>query len=329
MWSWTLLIPFISLGAISFTATYLVVPWLIRALVRREITEKDLHRLGFPKVPTMGGVAVFAGFAAAMTLSAILQMDYRLLFAIFLSGTLAVLAGAVDDLFRFSRTSLVLLTFLISIPVITFRAGTTLVYLTPIGPADLGWFFWLLVPFGFAFLMNGVNIYAGFNGLEVALGFVSSISLGICALFYGSLESAAALFALAGGLLAFLKWNWLPARVFVGNSGTMLMGAVLAASIIAGTIKIVGVIALFPYVINFILRARDRFKSSVADVEILPNGSLRNGRLSALWAFFMYRSPAEERTVVLRCVVVQVIFSLAAVIFAYYHAGLLISLART
>ena len=322
LFSWVLLTEFIALGAVSFAATYLLVPWLIAALVRRGIVEKDLHRAGYPGVPTMGGFAVFAGFAAAMTLSALLQLDYRLLFVMFLSGTLAVLAGAVDDLFRFRRTSLILLTFLISVPVITFRAGSTLVYLTPLGPADLGWAFWLLVPFAFAFLMNGVNVYAGFNGLEVGLGFVSSLSLGVCALIYGSLESAAALFALAGALLAFLKWNWVPARVFVGNSGTMLIGAVLAASIIAGTIKIVGVIALLPYVLNFILRARDKFKSTVADVQLLPNGTLRNGSVSALWALFM-KSPATEGALVIRCILIQVIFGLAAIVFAHYHAGLL------
>ena len=329
MIQWTLLISLISLGAVSFAVTYLVVPWLMNALIRREITEKDLHRQGFPMVPTMGGVAVFAGFAAAMTLSAVLQMDYRLLFAVFLSGTLAVLAGAVDDLFRFSKASLVLLTFLISVPVITFRAGTTLVYLTPIGPADFGWFFWVLVPFAFAFLMNGVNVYAGFNGLEVGLAAVSSISLGICSIFYGSMESAAALFALSGALLAFLKWNWFPARIFVGNSGTLLIGAVLAAGIITGTIKIVGIIALFPYIINFILRALDRFRSTVADVEVTPDGTLKNGKLTALWACFMRRSPTEERTVVFRCILIQCVFGLLAVVFAYYHAGLVAALVGT
>ncbi len=304
-------------------ATYLIMPWLINALTRAGIVGEDLHKQGKPKVPRMGGIGVFVGFAAAMTVSAVLGLDYRLMFAIFLSGTLAVLAGAVDDLFKFGKTSLVLLTFLISLPVITFRAGTTLVYLTPIGPADFGWFFWLLVPFAFAFLMNGVNVYSGFNGLEVGLGIVSAISLGVCSLFYGSLESAVALFAMSGALLAFLKWNWYPARIFIGNSGTLLVGAVLAASIIAGTIKIVGVIALFPYFVNFVLRARDRFVSTVEDVEVMADGTLRKGKLTALWAVFMRAAPAEERKVVVRCILMQVIFGLLAVVFAYYHASLL------
>lgn len=292
-------------------------PRLIEALRRAGLTGKDLHKRGTPLIPRMGGVGIFAGFAAAMTFSPILQSDYRLLFAIFLSGTLAALAGSVDDLFKLGKVTLVALSFALSLPVLTFQAGSTLVYLTPIGPADFGWFFWLLVPFAFAFLMNGVNIYAGFNGLEAGLGVVASLSLGVCALIYGSLVSAVALLSLGGGLLAFLKWNWFPAKVFIGGSGTFLLGAVLASSIIAGSIKVVGIIALFPYVINFILRAGDRFKWSVG--KTLPDGRVTSRKRNALWALFMYRSKRTERYVVLRCILIQVIFGAAAIVFAYFH----------
>ncbi|MGA2460005.1 MAG: hypothetical protein ABSF82_01090 [Candidatus Bathyarchaeia archaeon] len=315
-------LPLIALSVVAFLLTYLLMPWLIAALTRAGIVGEDLHKQGTPKVPTMGGIGIFVGFAAAMTLSAVLQLDYRLMFAIFLSGTLALLAGLVDDLFKLGKMTLVVLTFLISMPVVAFRAGSTLVYLTPFGPADFGWFFWLLVPFAFAFLMNGVNIYAGFNGLEAGLGIVSCVSLGICALIYGSLESAAALLALSGSLLSFLKWNWVPARIFIGGSGTYLLGAVLASSIVAGTIKVVGVIALMPYIINFILRALDRFTWSVG--ETLPGDKVRSTKRNALWALFMHNHPTKEQNVVRNCLMVQILFALGAIAYAYYHVNFVI-----
>lgn len=311
----------LALAAIGFGATYITIPWLIRALNRAGITGRDLHKINTSEVPRMGGIGVFVGFAVAMTISALLQLDYKLLFAIFLSGTLAVLAGIVDDLFKLSKTTLVALTFLVSTPIITFRAGSTLVYLTPFGPADLGWFFWILVPFAFAFLMNGVNIYAGFNGLEAGLGIISTLSLGICALIYGSLESAVALLALSGGLLAFIRWNWFPSKVFIGGSGTFLLGAVLASSIIAGTIKLVGIIALFPYALNFTLRGLDRFTWSVG--ETMPNGKLISSKRNALWALFMHKRGIGERDLVIRCIAVQIIFGIASIVFAYFHANII------
>jgi UDP-N-acetylglucosamine--dolichyl-phosphate N-acetylglucosaminephosphotransferase len=314
---------------VAFLATHLIMPWLIAALRKAEITGRDVHKRGGPEVPTMGGIGVFVGFATAMTFSALLGLDYRLLFAIFLSGTLALVAGLIDDLFTLGKLALIVVTFLVSMPIVAFHAGSTLVFLTPVGPADLGWFFWILVPFAFAFSMNGVNVYAGFNGLEAGLGVVSSVSLAICAILYGSWESAFSLFALSGALLSFLKWNWYPAKVFIGNSGTMLLGAVLASSIIVGSIKVVGVIVFIPYMVNFLLRARDRFNSTVADVKVRQNGDLENRRLTALWGLFMYRSPVKETSLVSRCILTQLVFGIAAVIFAYYHVAFILPHIRT
>jgi UDP-N-acetylglucosamine--dolichyl-phosphate N-acetylglucosaminephosphotransferase len=319
---------FIPIGAlvavVAFIVTYAFTPWLIRALLRTSITVKDLHKKGRPDVPTMGGIGVFVGVAAALTVSGALNLDYRFMFAIFLSGTLAALGGIVDDLFKLSKVALVGVTLLVGLPVVAFQAGSTLVYLTPFGPKDLGWFFWALVPFAFAFLMNGVNIYSGFNGLEAGLALVSSVSLGACAFLYGSWESAASLFALSGALLAFLKWNWDPARLLIGNSGTLLVGAIMAASIVTGTIKVAGVIALFPYIMNFIIRAGDRFNSTVADAQVLPDGRLKMIKTTALWAVFIRRSPAPEKTVVIRCMLVQIAFGMSAVIFAYFRANFIV-----
>ena len=313
-----------SLAPISFLATYATMPWLIGALKKTRITAPDLHKPRRPPVPRMGGIAIFVGFATAMTFSALLGLDYRLLFAIFLSGTLALLAGLIDDLFELGKAAVICSTFLVSMPIVAFQAGSTLVYLTPFGPADLGWSFWLLVPFAFAFTMNGVNVYAGFNGLEAGLGVVSSFSLAICAIMYGSLESAVALFALSGALLSFLKWNWCPARVFIGNSGTMLLGAVLASSIIAGSIKIVGVVVFIPYLINFLLRARDRFNSTVAEVQLLQKGNLKKSHLTALWAIFIRRTPMKEPRLVTRCILTQVAFCTAAIVLAFYHVNFIL-----
>jgi UDP-N-acetylglucosamine--dolichyl-phosphate N-acetylglucosaminephosphotransferase len=284
----------------------------------------DLHKKGMPEIPIIGGIGCFAGLAAALTTAGLWSLDYRLLFAIFLSATLAALAGLIDDLFTLGKVALIVLTFLVSLPILAFHAGSTKIYLSPFGPQDLGSLFWVLVPFAFAFLMNGVNVYAGFNGLEAGLGLVSSFSLATCAVIYGSLESAVSLFALAGALLAFLKWNSFPAKVFIGGSGTFLVGAVLASSIIAGSIKVVGIIALFPYILNFILRARDRFTSSVADVETMPDGSLRKSGLTALWAVFIYGSSTNEQRMVNRCLALQILFGVVAILFAYYHVTFII-----
>jgi UDP-N-acetylmuramyl pentapeptide phosphotransferase/UDP-N-acetylglucosamine-1-phosphate transferase len=136
------------------------------------------------------------------------------------------------------------------------------------------------------------------------------------------LESAISLFALSGALLALLKWNSFPAKTFIGGSGTFLIGAVLASSIIAGSFKIVGLIALFPYIANFFLRASDKFTWSVG--ETLPNGTITSRKVNALWAIFMYNSSRSEQSVVSRCIALQIVSGALAILFAYYHVTFII-----
>jgi len=309
------------LSFFSFLVTYLLTPVLIRRLRKEGIVGVDLHKVAKPKVPEMGGLAVLVGFISATTLSGLVDLNVKFMLGIILTTTLGAVIGIVDDIISFDKKTHVILTLFIGIPIITFRCGYTFLYLTPLGPLDLGLFFWLIVPFITAFMTNGVNIYAGFNGLETGLGLITSFSLGICALLYGSFESAVSLLILAGALLAFLKWNLPPAKVLPGNCGSYLIGAVISASIIAGTMKLAGIMACLPYFINLLLRARDRFRWTVGETS--PRGLVYSQKINALWALFMYKKPVKEFTVVKRCWLVQAFFGLLALLFSYFHVTLI------
>ena len=305
-----LLLPFV-----SFVVTYALTPQLIARLERAEVTGRDLHRKETPKVPQMGGVSVFLGFAVALGFSGLMDLNDRYMFTILLSSCLGTIIGILNDLLSFGKKASVAATLMTGIPVAMFRTGSSVVYSTPLGHLDLGYVFWVLVPFAFAFVVNGVNIYAGFNGLEAGLALVTSFFLGISALLYGSIESALALLILAGSLLAFLRWNFFPAKVFIGDCGTYFIGTVLISAVVVGTIKIVGIIAFTPYLINLVLRARDRFSWTVGGIE--EKGRVVSGRLNALWAMFIYRHPLAEKRLVIYCIGLQSIFGMLALIFSY------------
>jgi UDP-N-acetylmuramyl pentapeptide phosphotransferase/UDP-N-acetylglucosamine-1-phosphate transferase len=103
----------------------------------------------------------------------------------------------------------------------------------------------------------------------------------------------------------------------LGNIGTYLIGAVLSASIIVGSIKVAAAIACFPYFINFVLRIKHRFMWTVGDT--LPNGLVKADGLVALWALFMQK-PTKERNVVLGCVTIQAIFGALAILYSIHYA---------
>jgi UDP-N-acetylglucosamine--dolichyl-phosphate N-acetylglucosaminephosphotransferase len=260
------------------------------------------------------------GFVAATTIAGLLPLEDKTMLAILLSSLLGVFIGLLDDLFTLSRTVLVALTFFAGIPVVTFGVGSPIIHSWPGGPLDMGPFFWILVPLTFAFLMNGVNIYAGFNGLEAGLGLITATSLGLSALILGSQESTLALLILSAVLLAFLRWNYSPAKIFPGNSGTYLIGAVLAAAIIVGDIRIAGVIAASPYIANFLLRLRHGFRWTVGETH--DEETVTAKKLDALWAIWIYRSPRRETHVVLLSWLLQLSPGIVAVAFSLHLGGL-------
>jgi UDP-N-acetylglucosamine--dolichyl-phosphate N-acetylglucosaminephosphotransferase len=300
-------------AVVSFTIT----PAFARKSSAAGLMGTDLHKPLKPQIPDLGGVAVAASFVAAMTVGGLLALNLVSVFVIFFTASLGAIVGLIDDLLDLSVPTHVFVTLLIGVPLVAYRAGSSVLGLTPWGPLDLGFLFWLIVPFITAFLTNSVNIYAGFNGLETGLAATTTIALGVSALIYGSIESAFALLALGGALVGFARWNILPAKILLGNIGTYLIGAVLSASVIVGSIKVAAAIACFPYFINFLLRIKNRFKWTVGDT--LPNGLVRAEGLIALWALFMQK-PTAERNVVLGCVAIQVLFGALAVLYSIHYA---------
>lgn len=84
---------------------------------------------------------------------------------------------------------------------------------------------------------NAVNLIDGVDGLGAGLGLVASAVLGLVAVGMGDIDGAVLLFALAGGCAGFLLHNREPARIFLGDSGSLLLGFVLAAVSVSGSTK--------------------------------------------------------------------------------------------
>jgi len=297
-------------AVLSFLTVALITPVVIRRCRELGFLSEDLHKPG-TMVPYLGGISILIGFLVGITATGFYGMDPKAGLAAALSGTLGGLIGLVDDLFRLNKRSLVLLSAMAGLPIVSFRVGSTVIY--ALGELDLGVLFWVLVPIGFCYLMNAVNIYAGFNGIEAGCGLVTSFSLMICSILYKSWDSAMELAALSGALAAFLLWNRYPSKIFPGNSGTYLMGAVLASSIVIGTIKTAGVIATAPYLINFLIRLRNRFTWTVGYVD--DSGVIRTKGLEALWSLWIGKGSSEVR-IFWKAVLFHSLFGVGAVLFS-------------
>jgi len=185
--------------------------------------------------PTMGGV-VFCGLAVlAWALLDHTRAGFVLVFAIVAGAAVGVLddlanIGGRGALGLLGRQKLVLQALVgVLIGVGLHRVGATAQVLPVLGNVDLGWGVLVLAALAVVAASNAVNLTDGVDGLAGWCSVLVFSALWALALHLGVRPAAVVSGALAGGVLAFLVFNWWPARVFMGDTGSLALGCALAA----------------------------------------------------------------------------------------------------
>jgi len=275
---------YIGFGLFSFIVTFLFTRILVPRLKRFGIIGRDVNKPDRPEVAEMGGIAIVAGFTAGVLLAIFLntfsEFEFNLVYVMAALITVHSVAfiGIVDDLLDIPQAVKAFLPLAAAVPLIAVSAvGSTSMTIPFIGQIDLDIFYILvLVPIGVAVASNLSNMFAGFNGLEAGLGSVMFLAMAILAIAHGSVEMAILFIPILGALVAFLFFNWYPAKVFPGDVGNLTIGAVLASGVIIGNMETAGAMLMILYVFDFFIKAYKRFPSS--------NwwGEYRDGKLYAL-----------------------------------------------
>ena len=325
-----LIIPMI----IAFLTTFFVTKLIIRFLKVIGVVGIDLHKKNSPKIPSSGGICVSIGLIVGMLAyigiqtfvykSSINSLDF---FAVMCSMFLATAIGFVDDMnvrARMIKTkdglnikaglpqSKWLLTLPAAIPLMVISAGESTMAIPFIGSVNFGLLYpLLLIPIGFVGASNAVNLLGGFNGSEAGMGAVYTLALGVYALMHASHASVIFLILFAS-LLAFLKYNWYPAKIFAGDSLTYLLGSAVVSGVIIGDMEKIGVIVLFPFFIEFLLKAMSRFKASCIGI-LRKDGKLDppyGKKIYSITHILMNLRPMREVEITLWLILIAAVFSL-------------------
>jgi UDP-N-acetylglucosamine--dolichyl-phosphate N-acetylglucosaminephosphotransferase len=255
---------------VSFIASLIQFPWMIPALKKAKIIGKDVHKPGLPEIADMGGITIVFGFTIGIVVVVFLRSFTDLLDSVNLLYTLAAfstvlviaLIGILDDLIDLKQWVKAIIPVFAALPLMAIKAGDSSMTIPVIGEFEFGLVYSLvLVPVGITVAANAVNMLAGFNGMEVGMGMVAMASLTIIAARLGEITAMVILLAGLGALLATFRYNWFPAKVFVGDVGTLSIGAIIAASVIIGNFEVAGVIIMIPYVVEFFIKAKNRLPS--------------------------------------------------------------------
>lgn len=245
----------------------------IKVANKAGLTGKDVNKLEKPEIAESGGIVVIGSFSLAVLLYISAKIFYfhtethlLQIFALLTSLLLACLIGFVDDILGWKnglkQWQKPLLTLPIAIPLAAINAGTSVMNLPLFGRVELGIFYPLLiVPIGIIGASNGYNMLAGLNGLESGMASVIFTLLGTVAWLSGNSWLGIVSFSMVVSLLGFFLLNKYPAKVFPGDSMTYGIGALIAIIAILGNMEKLALFIFIPYLIEFLLKARSKFKA--------------------------------------------------------------------
>ena len=256
---------------ISFVASFVLFPAMIIRLKKAGIVGKNMNSAMQEEVAEMGGLVIVAGFGAGIFTVIAVKTFFNIFPSIDLISVLValssilivVLIGIFDDLVSMPQQIKAFMPLLAALPLIVIKEGSTFIRLPFWGNVNFGLLYTLvIIPLEVTIAANAVNMLAGFNGLEVGMGIIAVGSLAIIAYLLGKITVLVVLFAALGALLAALYYNWYPAKILVGDVGTLSIGAIIAVGVIMGNFEIAGAILLIPYIIDFLIKAKNRFPYS-------------------------------------------------------------------
>ena len=276
------MIHLLCLGGISFAVTFLCVPLAKRlAFKLNAIDYPSARRVNKKPMPRMGGIAMFMGVMVALIFELIgehffgwhelyrsarfLQVDYP---GVLLGLAIVCFVGAIDDV-RSLRPRTKLFGQIVGACVIVASGVLLASIKNPFAPGfiEFGWFAYPLTVFYLVAFMNVINLVDGLDGL--AAGIVAIASLALFMIAIGKYRSETAMFAIAllGATLAFLRFNFSPASIFMGDSGSLFLGAMIGVISLLGVIRSPTVIVLAASLIIAAIPIMDTFVAIVRRIK--------------------------------------------------------------
>lgn len=263
-------------AVVSFVISALLGKWLVPFLKKLKYGQTILEY--GPKwhekkqgTPTMGGIMFIAGSVVTTFVVVFLfstftnDLGQKAYMGRVFAGVIMALAygavGFIDDYIKVVRKrnlgltakqKLVLQFLIASLYLLTLYlfGGTSVIMVPYLGVFDLGVLYWICSAILIVGTVNAVNLSDGIDGLVGSMAFFSSLAFMLLSSVLGSQCSSIMSSALAGGCLGFLLWNFHPAKVFMGDTGSLFLGGYICAMAYALEVPLLIIIIALPYYIE-------------------------------------------------------------------------------
>lgn len=256
-----ILIPMIIAFAVSAVLAPVMIPWLKRLKFGQQILE-DGPKWHEKKsgTPTMGGMIFIAGIAAAVIVALFVKFDLHLLMMFLVAFGFGII-GFIDDYVKVIKKQnqgltapqkfmLQVVLSIIYILVMNYTGDLNTEIIIPFFGRTWTMPWWLYIPFTLIVItgtVNSVNLTDGLDGLATSITAVVALFFAVLGVYFKS--SATIIFASAvlGGMIGFFLFNHYPAKVFMGDTGSLFLGGAVTVMAVGLKMPLILIIAGFVY----------------------------------------------------------------------------------
>ena len=248
---------------------------------------KDERRVHKKPMPRFGGMAIYAGIMISLAISSVEEEEF---IALMVGCTMIYILGVIDDLKDLKP--LVKLIGQIICAVTVFSMGIRIEFITNyFGPGNMMFgdvacclitVLWIIA------ITNAVNLIDGLDGLAAGIAAISALCIGYVSYIHGQYAPTIAMMVIAGAALGFLPYNFNPAKIFMGDGGSQLLGFSIAAVSVLGAVKSATIVVviipalvlglpIFDTFMAIVRRVAKRQSIGTADKEHLHHRIMRAG----------------------------------------------------
>jgi UDP-GlcNAc:undecaprenyl-phosphate GlcNAc-1-phosphate transferase len=244
---------FYALGAalVAGLLTNLMVPPVTRlAFALRALDHPNTRKLQTSAIPRLGGVAILIGLALGTGMAGVSRwgqwdhLQHSEMLVLGLGTGLVFLVGLIDDLIGVSVVKKFLCQIIAGILLIQIGWSFEVLRLPVVGEIDLGIFGPVLSLLWIVGVTNAINLIDGLDGLASGLVAIIAVSLLVYSVLQGNAGTVLLMAGTAGACLGFLRHNWEPAKIFMGDSGSLTLGFLLAATTVHSSLKAPAAVAI-------------------------------------------------------------------------------------
>lgn len=239
---------------LAFLLSLCIVPIVRKICIKKGLydlpNDRKIHQI---PVPRLGGIAIWLSCCLTMGILIIWFWNYphgNALSGMFAGGSIIFLLGVLDDIYGLSPKVKLLFQIIAASVAYLFGVQVLAVHIPfvenviPLGLLSLPiTIFWIVA------IANALNFIDGVDGLAGGVTVISSLTLGVVAYYTNQPVAAVVAAVVAGAMLGFLAYNFPPAKIFMGDAGSLFAGFVLASVAVTGVLKTVTVTILLPIII--------------------------------------------------------------------------------